>query len=99
MTIDYNNDGKLDLLMDSGKLYKNTLTSNNFLIIKLIGVRSPRDPMGSKVTIIRSEDQMIVGHRELIPSYNRQQPPKVIFAFSEFSHKFLISHFILDYHH
>ena len=55
LTFDYDNDGDLDIFVvrnsNTPILYRNDLTGNNWLKLKLIGSKSNKDGFGAKVTI------------------------------------------------
>ena len=84
---DYDNDGNTDLLVtqlnDKVTLLRNeNRTSNNYLRLKLIGIRSNRDGIGARVTLtLGAESETREVHRGY--SYLSSNDPRLLFGLGE----------------
>ena len=58
-TADFDHDGDLDIFIanenNAGLLYINTLNNQNFIKIKLVGISSNRDAIGSRIELYRTD--------------------------------------------
>ncbi len=70
---DFDLDGDIDLFISNrnfpSQLFMNTTNDNNYIKIKLIGIRSNRDAIGARVELYQEEseedEQLLVGSREI----------------------------------
>jgi len=88
---DLNNDGRMDVVVTNQhalpEIWINrTANSNHWLLVKLVGTRSNRDGLGSRLKVTLAGNNALYNHATTSTGYGASSDPRVHFGLASFDH-------------